>query len=307
MSPLQTIQGKGLRLLRRSLRTTHSRIITCGLLVIGLFYLPQWLSFLGHDLIKGSSSPLLNVGLLYLGLQDIWQRRRKFSHLTASEEDRWLGYLLILAGIAISPFVLSSLSLQWFLVVAIIVGIGFSAWGFGFFRRCPLPIALLLISVYPNLLFLGNVTRRSIFPNALESSMAWMGSLAMQAIGQPATAQGTILSLSLTMAADKSVEVKDACSGFDMAFILAGAGLVLGLFLKQKLPTIAWLMVLGAILALGLNIPRIMLLTFAAVYWGKSSFEFWHGSIGGQIFAGIMFTIYYYLAMWIVERQSRKV
>ena len=307
MTALQKFQDKGSRLLHRSLKTTQSRIVTCGLLVIGLFYLPAWLSFSVQSLIKGSSSPILNFGFIYLGLQGIWQRRRKLTSLTASEEDRWLGYLLILGGSAIFPFVLTSLSLRAFLVVLILVGIVISTWGLQFFRVFPLSATLLLISVYPDLLYLANAIRRTVFPNLLESSMAWMGSLALQAVGQSAVAQGTLLSLSPIITADKSVEVASGCSGFDMAFILAGTGLILGLFLKQRLTMIAWIMASGVILALVLNIPRIMLLAWAVVYWGKDSFEFWHGPIGGQIFAVILFTIYYYLVMWMVDRQPKKI
>lgn len=38
------------------------------------------------------------------------------------------------------------------------------------------------------------------------------------------------------------------------------------------------MMVVGAGLALVFNIPRIMLLTLASVYWGKERFNFWHGT-----------------------------
>jgi exosortase/archaeosortase family protein len=61
------------------------------------------------------------------------------------------------------------------------------------------------------------------------------------------------------------------------------------------------LIVMGWTVAMVLNVPRIMLLAIASVYWGEHSFEFWHGPIGGQMFSAVMFTVYYYIAMWLVD------
>ena len=44
-------------------------------------------------------------------------------------------------------------------------------------------------------------------------------------------------------------------------------------------------MTIGIVLALAFNVPRIVLMTLAVVYWGKDAFEFWHGAWGGQIFS----------------------
>ena len=91
-----------------------------------------------------------------------------------------------------------------------------------------------------------------------------------------------------------------------MATIIAVASLVLGLFLKQSLPKVALMTTLGVILALLANIPRIMLMAMAEAYWGKASFEFWHGFWGGQIFSSILFTIYYYVVMAVIKHQRKQ-
>jgi exosortase/archaeosortase family protein len=64
---------------------------------------------------------------------------------------------------------------------------------------------------------------------------------------------------------------------------------------------------LGAVLAYVLNIPRIVLVTYAAVYWGPYWFNFWHHSWGAQIFVGAMFTVYYYIVMWMVDEPAEKI
>ncbi|MBD2021735.1 archaeosortase/exosortase family protein, partial [Leptolyngbya sp. FACHB-36] len=131
--------------------------------------------------------------------------------------------------------------------------------------------------------------------------MAWCGAGALRVIGQPAVVQGTLVSLP-----GGSVEVAWGCNGFNMAFTMAAAGLIMGLFLNQsRLQTIG-LMAIGIVLALVFNVPRIMLLTLASVYWGKAAFEFWHGPWGGQIFTGVLFTVYYYAVMGLTNRSPKK-
>ncbi|MFM2432056.1 MAG: cyanoexosortase, partial [Cyanobacteriota bacterium] len=101
-----------------------------------------------------------------------------------------------------------------------------------------------------------------------------------------------------------AVWVGPGCSGFSMALVLLGTGFLIGKFTGMTWRKTLGIMLIGWFLAMIFNVPRIMLLAIASVYWGKQSFEFWHGPIGGQIFAGVLFTIYYYAAMWIIDRRS---
>jgi len=288
-------------LLKQSVQNNHNRIVTCGLVVV-LVYWITWLGMIWEAIAHGESTPLLNIGFIYLGLDALWRQRLQLATLSASEEDRLVGYLLILGGAAFFPFCLSSVSLQSLLCMIILLGMALSTWGVEFFKRNLLPIALLMVSIYPDLGFLANSLRKTLTGQQLEYSMAWLGGLALSAIGQPVTVEGSILSLSTTIEAKKAVEVASGCSGFDMAFVLAGVGLIMGLFFKRSWSKIAALVATGIALALIFNVPRIMLLSFAVVYWGKESFEFWHGGIGGQIFATILLTIYYYIAMAMLRK-----
>jgi exosortase/archaeosortase family protein len=138
-------------------------------------------------------------------------------------------------------------------------------------------------------------------PQILERFMAWGGSLGLLAIGQPAVLQGTTISLP-----GGTVDVQWGCNGFDMAVTMGVASLVLGLFLKQNAPKVIGMVAVGMMLALLFNVPRIMLLAMSAAYWGKASFNFWHGIWGGQIFSTILFTIYYYVVMAFVKRHPTK-
>lgn len=292
----------GQRLLRKSLRTAHNRIVLCGLLV-GVWYLPIWLGHLLHGASQGVAFSLLVFAAAYLGLQELWHERNKLAKLTASVEHRRLGHILILTGAGLFPFcrfAVWSQALLWFLVL---VGIALSSWGVGFFKKYPRPTFLILLSVHPGLnILIGYLVWRVLGShNILERFMAWSGSLVLHAIGQPATSSDIHISL-----ATGGVEIGWGCNGFDMAFTMAATGLLLGLILKQSWLQTLGLVIIGIALALVLNVPRIVLLTLAAVYWGEESFQFWHGPWGGQIFSSILFTIYYYLIKSIFSQRSAK-
>lgn len=290
------VKRDGLSLLKLSIRSNHNRIVTCGVLVC-LFYLPAWVGLVGQLTLEGSSETLLNFGFIYLGVRALLASRQQLALSKPAEDDRLLGYLLILSGSAIFPVFPHSISLQALLCMLILVGIALSTWGAVVFRTYTVPLLLLLVSVYPRLGFVGNTLRQTLTANQLESGMAWVSSLGFRAIGQVAIAQDQYLSLSIPFDPTKAVEVASGCSGFDMAFVLAGVGLIMGLFFKQTWIKTVQLMVLGVVLALVFNVPRIMLLAIAVVYWGQDSFKFWHGSIGGQIFATALLTCYYYAVM----------
>ena len=297
----QWVKPRSRLLLKKSVQTNHNRILTCGFVVVAI-YLLTWLSLMWQAIAHGESSPLLNIGFIYLGLDALWRQRLQLADMSAAEEDRLVGYLLILGGAVFFPFCLSSVSLQALICGVVLGGMTLCHWGMEFFKRNLIPTALLLISLYPDLLFLANSLRKILTGNQLEHSMAWLGGLALRAIGQPVRVEGSIISLSTTIEAKKAVEVASGCSGFDMAFVLAGVGVIMGLFFKRSWSKIVALVAAGVSIALVFNVPRIMLLAFAVVYWGKESFEFWHGAIGGQIFATMLLTVYYYVAMAMLRK-----
>ncbi|GEM_PF-447378 len=301
----QWVKQRSLWLLKQSIQTNHNRVLTCGFLVL-LFYLPAWCVIIGSEFIHGSSTPLLNIGFLYLGLDLLWRQRQQLVAVSANGADQMVGYLLILGCATFFPFCLASISLQSLVCMVILVGIALCCWGMEFFPQHIRAVVLLLIGIYPDLVFLTNTLRKTLTGNQLECFTAWLGGLALRVIGQTVTVDGSLLSLSTTIEAGKAVEVASGCSGFDMALVLAGVGVIMGLFFHcPRTKTIA-LAITGIALALIFNVPRIMLLTFAVVYWGKDSFEFWHGPIGGQIFSTLLLTVYYYTAMGIIHHKWHK-
>lgn len=286
--------------------TNHNRIVTVGILIL-LWYLPFWIGSLAHGILIGVSTPVLNIGFLYLGVDILWRQRQNLIAETIYDDERLLGYLLIMGSVVYFPFCLSSLSLQALLCMTILLGIAICNWGTAAVRKYPLAIALILISVYPSLDFLSYAVRTTLADGQLERLMAWLGGIALSWIGQPVFVQDTLLSLSTNFDPQKAVEVAAGCSGFDMAFSIAGFAFMMGLYLKQSWQKTLILIAIGVALALAFNVPRIMLMTLAIVYWGKDAFEFWHGPIGGQIFAGVLFTVYYYLAMALIHWKPGKV
>jgi exosortase len=288
--------------LHTNLKTMHGRIVLSGLL-IGLCYFPVWLGGLTVAASQGSAGLPLITAVVFLALQELWRKRKELAETTASNEDQLLGHILILGGVVLFPFCrfeIWSQALIWLLVLA---GIACSTWGVNFFRKYPLPIILIVLSAYPKPGVMARILWQTFTPpQLLENFMAWSGSHALRAIGQNANVVENIVSLPTG-----AVQVDWGCNGFNMSFTMAAAGLILGLFLKQGWLKTLGIMAIGVVLALIFNVPRIMLLAIASVYWGEASFKFWHGPWGGQMFSGVLFTIYYYVVMWLASRSTGKV
>lgn len=297
----QKIQRGIVHLARLSIRTPHHQIVTFGLLM-GLLYLPDFLRELGKATLGGSTNLFFNFGFLYLGVDRLWRNRTSLAKVLPTDEERLTGYLIIFSSAALMPFCLSSISLRALLWAVILIGIAYSSWGIAFLKTYYLASVLILLSFYPNWIYLlAEVWRLATPPEYLEKLMAWVGGLALHAIGQPAIVKGIMIELPTG-----AVQVGYGCNGFEMAVTVGAASLLLGLWYKQSRLNIVAMVAVGIGLALIFNIPRIMLLTIASVYWGKDSFEFWHGAWGGQIFSTILFTVYYYTVMWIMNQQTVK-
>lgn len=289
-----------LRPSHKSKRTTHSLIVLCGLLV-GVWYLPSWLLILVNYTFQGGSFPLIVAASAYFALQELWHKRNKLAKLTAPVHQQRLGYVLILTGIVLFPFCRFAFWSQALLWLLILAGIALSSWGLEFFKKYPRPIFFIVLSVHPTPdISIGQLWTMFTPSNTLERFMASLGSLALQAIGQQATATDIYISLPTG-----GVEVGWGCNGFNMALTIAATGLLVGLILKQSWLRTLELVVLGVVLALIFNVPRIVLLTLAAVFWGEKSFEFWHGAWGGQIFSTVLFTAYYYIIMSIINQRPK--
>jgi exosortase/archaeosortase family protein len=302
MKWLKTFAQLGHNYLRRLCKTTHGRIVLSGL-AIGLCYLPVWLFILFKRTGRGSASMALLLPLLFLAFHELWKHRKELAAVSVPEEDRLLGHILILSGVVLFPFCRFAIWSQSILWLMILAGIACSSWGMGFFRKYLLSTVLIALSVYPR----PGETARILWeaftpPYLLNRFMAWAAALGLQAIGHPAQVVHDFY-ISLPQGA---VEVGWGCNGFSMASNIAIAGLVLGLFLKQRWSKITILMGIGVVLSLVFNVPRVMLVTIASVYWGKYWFDFWHHSWGAQIFVSVIFTIYYYGVMAIVKQRPKQ-
>jgi exosortase/archaeosortase family protein len=287
------------RLIHLGIDDSHGRIVLVGL-TMGLLYLPFWLKEVAVAAARGSTAVLI---LFFVGIAafNLLRDRDQLKKIVVSEDDRLLGHMLVMGGAALFVFCRFALWPQAILWAVVLVGIAISSWGLAFFRLQPVTTMLMLLSVYPKLGVAGRLLWKTFTPpQFLERLMAWSGGIALKLMGYDAVSQGPYLAIP----PDGSVFVDWGCNGFSMAANLAAASLVLGLFLKQGGRSIIVMMIVGAFLALVSNVPRIVLLTLAAIYWGEKWFEFWHGAIGGQIFSGLMFTAYYYLIMWIVKRPN---
>ncbi len=302
---LQAAGNLASRLWARSMRDRHSQIVAIGLLFI-LAYLPTWGRVIWDGIVNGRSDSVLNFGLIFLGLQTIHSQRAKLRELpSVGGDDRFLGYGLMLTAIVTFIFfhsVTFSTSFQALAIMLLLIGIAGSTWGLGFFAMFPLAISYLLIAIYPDTSFIAiRIARFFTSDDMMEQIMAYLGSVGLNVIGYKAIAEAALVKLP-----GGAVLVAPGCSGFDMAYTLVGCSFMFGVFMRVSWKRILALVVMGWTIAMVFNIPRIMLLSLASVYWGKASFDFWHGPIGGQIFSAVMFTIYYYVAMWLVEPPKSK-
>lgn len=281
-------------------KTQHGRFVLLGL-AAGLAYLPMWLGYLIPRALGGKIGWFLIFSMLFIAGLEVWSKRKTLKALHASEEDRLTGHLLIVSGVVMVPFLRFALWPQALLWLLILVGIAISSWGLGFFVRFLIPTFFIGLTVYPRIGLISRSLWELLVPyQLLEEVMASVSSMAMRAIGFPATQEGIFITFP-----EGAVEVGWGCNGLDMAITIAAAGLFMGLLYKQPRRQMILLITAAAIVALIANVPRLMLVTIAHVYWGPGWFNFWHGFWGGQIFSGILFTVYYYVVEALVNRQSK--
>ncbi len=287
--------------LKAAAKTNHGRIVLLGL-TAGLVYLPMWLGYLIPQALRGKIGWFLILSMLFIAGLEAWNKRKLFQSFSALEEDRLIGHLLIIAGVAAFPFCRFALWPQALLWLLILLGITISTWGLRIFGKFLIPCFFIGMTVYPRIGLISRFLWELLTPpQFLEKLMAWAGTLAMRGVGFPATQQGVFITFP-----EGAVEVGWGCNGLDMAITIAAAGLFMGLLYRQPRGQMIWLISAAAVIALIANVPRLMLVTIAHVYWGPWWFDFWHGFWGGQIFSGVLFTIYYYVVEALVNKQSKQ-
>jgi exosortase len=282
-------------------QNSHGRFVLLGL-TVGLVYLPVWLGYLVPRALQGKVGWFLVLCMLGLAVGEIWSRRAVLDQLQASAEDRLLGHLLIVCGAVLFPFCRFAIWPQAFLWLVVLAGMVCSTWGVGFFSRFMIPTFLIGLTTYPRIGFISRFLWDFFAPyQFLEIKMAEVSSSAMRAIGFPAVQEGIYITFP-----EGAVEVGWGCNGLDMALSIAATGFIMGILYKQKPRQMAVLIAIAAFISLLFNIPRLMLVTIAHVYWGEWWFNFWHGFWGGQIFVGLLLTIYYYVMMAMIETSKKK-
>ena len=292
----------GMGYARSAWATWHGRVILLAL-AVGLVYFQVWLTGMLVRAGQGSAGIPLMSAAAFISLRQLWINRQKIAELRPSEEDRAMGHLLILGGVILYPFCRFAIWPQSVLWLVILAGVAISSCGVQFFAKYPLPTFLMILTAYPKPASFARIVWQALTPqDFLERIMAQAGAASLQIVGLPATVDGIFV----TLPPDGTVQVGCGCNGFNMAFTMAATGLIMGLFYKQRWPKILAMVVVGTILALLFNVPRIMMLTIAAVYWSDAAFDFWHGGWGSQIFTAILFTPYYYTVMAIINRRPRK-
>lgn len=287
-------------LIRSSFATNHRKLLILSLF-ISLSYFPTWTKPIKENLLDGHSAVLINIGLFHLGMSTIWRQRFSLKKMSPEMDDRLLGYTFLIGGAVLFFLCRDSITFQAFSLMIMAVGAALSSFGSTFFTRFPFAFLMIMASIYPGYHFISNkIWTLLMGPYFLENIMATFGGGALRFLGYSSVTEGRFIFLS-----SQGVEVLRGCSGFDMAFEIACFSVILGLILKRTWPQITLVTVTGVLLALAFNVPRIILLTLAVAYWDDTSFDFWHGFWGGQIFSATMFTIYYYIAMAIYNGNSK--
>lgn len=244
-------------------KSFHNSIIFLGLLP-GLAYIPLWIYLIAERIIIGSSSVFLNICFISLGCYQLFAQRSEVVLLRSDDEDRYVGYALILGAVIMYFIFFKSASLQAITWSAALIGVSLATFGNQFIRRYWLSILFITLGLLPKYLDLGYTFGKLLIPNfAFERLVASVSGLALRLMGQPAVVIGKIIQVG-----PKGVDIADGCSGYTMAMILAGVGLAMGVFYKPTPPKIGLLMLSGVVIAPTINVPGIILLTYSVVYWG---------------------------------------
>lgn len=282
------------------LKNTNGRLVLVGLLV-GFCYLPVWLAGLLERSAQNTGGFTLATCFIGLSAYLFWKEHKSLAALKAQKIDRRLGQVLLIIGISLFPFSRFALWPQAILWALILAGIACCTWGTRLFVQHKMLVFITLLTVYPRPTVVTRNLWEALTPyKLLEQWMAQVSAGALTLVGWPATAEQT-----LVIFPEGAVDVDWNCNGFDMALTMVVAGLIMGALLKQNWQRTVLFIGVGALAALAFNVPRIMLLAVAAVYWGNASFNFWHGPWGGQIFTGILFTVYYYAVIGTASSQPK--
>lgn len=287
--------------LRLALASWHGRIVLLGL-TAGLAYLVIWAPRVVSRAAQGSAGAPLVVGCLAVGLYQLWTSRQAIAQLEPTEADRAMGYLMIFGGVFLFPFCRFAVWPQAMLWMVILAGIAVSSWGPNFFVKYRLPVMMALLTAYPQPAVFARTVWRVFTPDAwLERVMTQVSAAALRLIGQPAIADTTFIRIP----PHGSVGVGEPCNGFSMALTIAATGLIMGILYNQKWHRVLIMMFVGIVLAMIFNVPRIMLLAIASIYWGDEAYNFWHSTWGAQIFSAVLFTVYYYAVMAVIKKRPK--
>lgn len=291
----------GLRLFRNGVKTNHGRIVLGGM-VVGLLYLPTWLWSLGEFIFSGAIFPFATLAAAYVGLSLLWQSRQTLSQLAPSCLHKRLGHSAIWFGMALFPFCQDKVWAKAGVWALLLAAIALSFWGIAFFRRHWCPALLILLSTYPSI-FLSlprGLWELTTAPQSLEHFTAWASGCLLSLVGYSVVVEGIFIFLPTG-----GVSVEPGCTGFEMVTTILSISLLSGIVFQLSWQKTLVLAFQGATLALGLNLARVAIMTIAAADWGDQVFNFWHGLWGGQIFAGLLFTMYYYLVVWMLPHPSQ--
>ena len=273
---------------------TEAGLVAVWVATMTLIYYSAW----GGLTLTNSS---ISFGFIALGAKYVWDGKAQLPQQNQYPEERFVGYALATCGLALFWAMRSSASFQYLAFVIALAGLALALWGAGFFVTHWFASLLIAIGLYPDLIFVANALwRMATPPFVLESAMGHWAGKALNLVGQTATVEGRYIATG-----SGAVEVASGCSGLDMAVSMAGVGLLMGLFFKQPWTKTLAAIALGIVLALRINIPRVMLLAYVVGNYGDGVFEFWHGPWGGQIFMAILMTPYYYLVMAIFHASGK--
>ena len=269
---------------------TEPGMVTVCLVILACIYYFSW----GGLTLSRSS---VSFGFIALGAKYIWDDKKNLSSPKDYPEERFIGYVIATLGLTLFLFFHTSASFQYLSFLLALTGFALFLWGARFFTNHICACCLIIIGLYPDLIFAANAFWRFATPPfILENFTGNLAGHALNLIGQTAIVEARFISTG-----NGTVEVASGCSGLDMAVSMAGVGLLMGLFFKQPWFKTLLAIALGIILALLINIPRVMLLAYVVGHYSDNVFKFWHGPWGGQIFMIILFTPYYYLIMTLFK------
>ena len=231
----------------------------------------------------------------------IWDRKDSIAAAAKTSSDKKEPLKFIL-GIIL--FALGTLSfLAWTLADLNFLGwLGFFLAFIGVIFLCVKNPVFSIIIGPVLLLFMAHPLPASVLPrlfNPLQATAAKASEITLALLGVPVFVQGNIIEIP-----GMRLMVEEACSGLRSVFAMTTAALIIPMLFKMSWAARIFLLILALVLAVVLNIGRVVLTGVLAYFYDPAAAEGFFHEFTGMIVFIIGLVIIYSFANWVMKSEK---